>query len=280
LGFGAAESFREKGWGTDMKIAVLVKQVPDTATRIALKPDASDIDASGIKWVMNPYDEFAVEEALKLRDQHGGEVVLFTLGPARVEETIRQGLAMGADRAVAIDDAGLEGLDHLGVARVLSSALAKEGGLDLVLAGKQAVDDDAAQVAPLVAAMLDWPQVMVVLALNVDPNARRITATRELEGATETVDLPLPAVVGAQRGLNTPRYPTLPNIMKAKRKEVARWTTQDLGLDPAQLRNDRRVEVLGYEMPPPRPEPKVLTGDPVEAAKTLVQLLHSEAKII
>jgi len=263
-----------------MKTAVLVKQVPDTATRIGLTSDGAAVDTSAVKWVMNPYDEFAVEEALKLRDVHGGEVVLISLGPTRVEETIRQGLAMGADRALWVDDAGLTEVDYLGRAEVLTRALASEPDWDLVLVGKQAVDDDAAQTGPLVAALLDWPQVMVALALEVDPAARRIVATRELEGATETVELPMPAVVGAQRGLNVPRYPTLPNIMKAKRKEVKKMTAADLGLAADQLVANRRVVVTGYHLPPPRPEPKVLTGDPVEAAATLVKLLHTEAQII
>ncbi len=263
-----------------MKIAVLVKQVPDTATRIQLASDGSGINTAGIKWVLNPYDEFAIEEALKLRDQHSGEVVLVSFGPARVEEAIRQGLAMGADRAIWVSDDGVADVDYLGRAQILVAALSQEADWDLVLVGKQAVDDDAAQTGPLVAALLDWPQAMVVLGLTVDAAGRRITATRELEGATETVELTLPAVLGAQRGLNVPRYPTLPNIMKAKRKEVRHTSAADLGLDGAQLTADRRVVVEGYQLPPPRPEPKVLTGDPAEAAATLVKLLHNEAQIL
>ena len=265
-----------------MKIAVLVKQVPDTATRIALAADGASIQTSGIKWVLNPYDEFAIEEALKLRDAHTGEVVLVSFGPDRVEETIRQGLAMGADRAIWVKEepSGSAEMDYLGRAQVLVAALAQEAEWDLVLVGKQAVDDDAAQTGPLVAALLNWPQAMVVLGLEVDAGARHLKVIRELEGATETVELPMPAVLGAQRGLNVPRYPTLPNIMKAKRKEVRQVALADLGLDAASLADDRRVVVEGYQLPPPRPEPKVLTGDPAEAAAELVQLLHREAQIL
>jgi electron transfer flavoprotein beta subunit len=262
-----------------MQIAVLVKQVPDTATRIRVRDDGQGIVTDGIKWVMNPYDEFALEEALRIREQHGGEVVTFTVGPARAEETIRQALAMGADRAVRIDDTGLETLDHLGLARLTATALRQESW-DLVLCGKQAVDDDAAQLGPLVAVELGWPQVMVVLGLTVDAASRRLLAKRELEGAVETVELPFPAVVGAQRGLNTPRYPTLPNIMKAKRKELKVLTAADLGLSADTLKNDVRVRVESYFMPPERPPARILTGDPVEAAHTLVDLLHREAKVI
>jgi electron transfer flavoprotein beta subunit len=262
-----------------MQIAVLIKQVPDTATRIRVRDDGRDIVTEGIKWVMNPYDEFAVEEALRLKERFGGEVVLFCFGPARVEETIRQGLAMGADRAVYLPDTGLEDADHLVVSKVLAAALQRESW-DLVFCGKQAVDDDAAQIGPLVAVELGWPQVMVALGLEVDPEAKRIVAKRELEGATETVELPMPAVIGAQRGLNTPRYPTLPNIMKAKRKEVKTLSPADLGLDVGALKAARRVVVEGLMMPPPRPEPKILKGDPVELARQLVDLLHNEAKVI
>lgn len=261
-----------------MQIAVLIKQVPDTATRIRVREDGKDIVREGIKWVMNPYDEFALEEALRLKEQHGGEVVLFCLGPARVEETIRQGLAMGADRAVHVQDEDLADADHLVIAKVLAAAL-KQEHWDVVFCGKQAVDDDAAQIGPLVAVEMGWPQVMVVLELSVDVESNRAVAKRELEGATETVELPLPAVLGAQRGLNVPRYPTLPNIMKAKRKEVKSLSLHDLGLGPDIL-SARRVMVEGLCMPPPRPEPKVLTGDPVEAARELVRLLHEEAKIL
>lgn len=262
-----------------MQIAVLVKQVPDTATRIRVADDGRGIVTDGIKWVMNPYDEFAVEEALKIRDQAGGEVVLVSLGPARVEETIRQGLAMGADRAIRVSDDGMGDADHLSVARVLAAALRHESW-DLIFCGKQAVDDDAAQIGPLVAVELGLPQVMVVLELKVDPVNGRLVAQRELEGAVETVDLPMPAVVGAQRGLNNPRYPTLPNIMKAKRKELKVLTLAELGLSSADVQSTTRVRVEEYFMPPPRPEAKILTGDPVEAAKTLVDLLHREAKVI
>lgn len=262
-----------------MQIAVLVKQVPDTATRIRVNDTGTGIVTDGIKWVMNPYDEFAVEEALRLREKFSGEVVLVTLGPDRVEETIRQGLAMGADRAIRITGPEIEGLDYLATAKVLAAAL-KQETWDLVFCGKQAVDDDAAETGPLVAVELGLPQVMVVLELTVDEAAKTLRAKRELEGATETVELPYPAVVGAQRGLNTPRYPTLPNIMKAKRKEVKVLTLSDLGLTASDLEGAQRVVVQSYFMPPPRPEAKVLTGDPVESAKQLVDLLHQEAKVI
>ncbi len=262
-----------------MQIAVLIKEVPDTATRIQVKPDGSGIVTDGIKWVMNPYDEFALEEALQIRDREGGEVVLVSFGPSRVDDVLRQGLAMGADRAVRVSDEGLSGLDHLAVARILAEALRREPW-DLIWCGKQAVDDDAAQTGPLVAVNLGLPQAMVVLECRVDAAGRRLHVRRELEGAEEAVELPMPAVLGAQRGLNTPRYPTLPNIMKAKRKPLDVIAAADLGLDADMLTGMCRVQVEQYIAPPGRPEGRILTGDPAEAARELVRLLHTEAHII
>lgn len=255
-----------------MKILVLVKQVPDTATKIRVNAGETSIQTDGIKWVINPYDEFAIEECLRLRERFGGEVVVVTLGPKRVEEAIRQALAMGADRAVHLETEAV--LDSQGAARVLAHACQDEG-FDLIVTGKQAVDDDQAQVGPLVAVALGLPQVTVVLTLEVDPNARRVRAERELEGASEWVELPLPAVVTAQRGLNEPRYPTLPNIMKAKKKEVKVVPVESLGLPL-----DPWVRIETLSLPPERSAGKILTGDPVEAAQELARLLHDEAKVI
>lgn len=250
----------------------MVKQVPDTATKIRINDSKSGIVLDGIKWVINPYDEFAIEEALRLKEKHGGEVVALAFGPARVEEAIRQTLAMGADRAVHIkSDAEV---DSQVVARALAQ-VAREEGFDLILTGKQAVDDDAAQVGPLVAVELEIPQVTVVLKLEVDPEAKRIRAERELEGAMEVVELPMPAVLTAQRGLNEPRYPTLPNIMKAKKKEVKLKALEELGVDLTPY-----VQVEELTLPPERPEPKILTGEPEETARELVRLLHEEAKVL
>lgn len=255
-----------------MKILALVKQVPDTATRIRVNPGDVGIQTDGVKWVINPYDEFAIEECLRLRETFQGEVVVLSLGPDRVEEAIRQALAMGADRAIhVVTEAAL---DSAAAARVLARACQNEG-FDLIVTGKQAVDDDQAQVGPLVAVELGLPQVTVVLKLEVDPETRQIRAERELEGASEIVELPMPAVVTAQRGLNEPRYPTLPNIMKAKKKEVKKIAADSLGVS---LENWVTIEAL--MLPPERPAAKILTGDPLEAARELARLLHEEAKVI
>lgn len=255
-----------------MKILVMVKQVPDTATKIRLNPGDAAIQTDGIKWVINPYDEFAIEECLRMKEKHGGDVVVVSLGPKRVEEAIRQALAMGADRAIHITT------DAVVDSQVAARALAKvaEGeGFDLIVTGKQAVDDDQAQVGPLVAVALGLPQVTVVIKLHVDPEAKKIRAERELEGASEMVELPMPAVVTAQRGLNEPRYPTLPNIMKAKKKDVKVVLLESLGIDTTPF-----VRVESLTLPPERPDAKILTGEPDETAKELARLLHEEAKVI
>lgn len=255
-----------------MKILVMVKQVPDTATRIRVAPDGVSIATEGIKWVINPYDEFAIEEALQIRERLQGEVVVVSVGPQRTEEAIRQTLAMGADRGVHVKVE--ETLDSYQAAEVLAEVARREN-FDLILTGKQAVDDDAAQVGPLVSVLLGIPQVTVVLKLSINPDTSRLIAERELEGAIEVVDLPYPAVVTAQRGMNEPRYPTLPNIMKAKKKEIRVESLDSLGIKSAP-----KVRVTALDEPPARPLAKILTGDPIESAQQLVNLLHDEAKVL
>lgn len=254
-----------------MKILVLMKQVPDTATTIRLNPDAKAIQTDGIKWVINPYDEFAIEECLRIKEKYGGEVVVVSLGPDRTQEAIRQALAMGCDRAIHVVG---EVQDSHGAAVALAQ-VCQEEGFDLILTGKQAVDDDMAQVGSLVAAALGLPQVTVVIELSVDIENHRLRAERELEGATEVVELPWPAVVTAQRGLNEPRYPTLPNIMKAKKKEIKSRPLDSLSVDVAPW-----VEVEEFTLPPERPAARVLTGEPQDTARELARLLHEEAKVI
>ena len=250
----------------------MVKQVPDTATKVRVQPGSTSIATEGIKWVINPYDEFAIEESLRIKERHGGEVVVVSVGPQRVEEAIRQTLAMGADRGIHVktDDV----LDSQTTAEILA-AVARSEGFDLIVTGKQAVDDDAAQVGSLAAVLLDVPQVTVVLKLDVNAEEQRLVAERELEGTIEIVELPYPAVVTAQRGLNEPRYPTLPNIMKAKKKEVRVETLEGLGIKP-----ELKVRIVALSEPPERPAAKILTGDPVETAQQLVDLLHNEAKVL
>ncbi|MHB1505458.1 MAG: electron transfer flavoprotein subunit beta/FixA family protein [Sulfobacillus sp.] len=252
-----------------MQILVLVKQVPDTATRIKIDADGKDIQRDGLTLVLNPYDEYAVEEALLLKELHGGTVTVLTLGPAKADEALRSALAMGADEAVRVDG---QPADALQAGWALAQA-AKALAPDLILCGKQAVDDDQAEVGVLVAEFLNVPQVTVAVSLSVDPAAHSGQAKREVEGGVQQVAFSLPAVVTAQKGLNEPRYPSLPGIMKAKRKEIA-VQTADLGIAAG-------VELVGLTPPAPRKAGTLLKDLPgADAGRELVRLLHEDAKAI
>lgn len=264
-----------------MKIVTLVKQVPDTETKIKLRSDGSGIDEEGIKWVMNPYDEFAVEEALRIKEKLGtGEVVVLSLGPERAVESIRTALAMGADRAIHLKDEALLGGDVLSTAKALSAALKKEG-FDLLICGKQAIDDDWASVPSMIAQFLGIPQVNVVSKLEISDG--KIKAWRDIEGGVKLViEAPLPALVTATKGLNEPRYASLPGIMKAKRKEVKVWSVADLGLDANEVgSNGAKVKIVAWSLPPERKAGTVIKdGEPIDKVKKLIEWLKNEAKII
>ncbi len=262
-----------------MNILVFVKQVPDTETRIQVK-DGS-VDTSGVKWVANPYDEFAIEEALRIRERLGaGKVTVASLGPDRVKDAIKYALSLGADEGVQIKGEGVALADPLAVAVVLSAA-AKKIGYDLIFTGKQGVDHDWSQVGVILAELLDLPHVSVVVNLEVDPAARKGKAKREVEGGLESVEFDLPAVITAQKGLNEPRYASLKGIMAVKKKVIPEWTVADLGVDPASVSPEMAsVRFLDVTLPPPRTAGKILEGDPKAAARELVRLLREEAKVI
>ncbi len=252
-----------------MQILVLVKQVPDTATRIKIDADGKDIQRDGLTWVLNPYDEYAVEEALLLKELHGGTVTVLTLGPAKADEALRSALAMGADEAVRVDG---QPADALQAGWALAQA-AKALAPDLILCGKQAVDDDQAEVGVLVAEFLNLPQVTVAVSLSVDPAAHSGQAKREVEGGVQQIAFSLPAVVTAQKGLNEPRYPSLPGIMKAKRKEIT-VQAADLGIAAG-------VELVRLTPPAPRKAGTLLKDLPgADAGRELIRLLHEDAKAI
>ncbi len=258
-----------------MNILVCVKHVPDTETRVKVAPDGLRLDLGEANWVLNPYDEFAVEEALLLKEKLGGEVTALTVGGEDATKSLRQALAMGADKAVLLSDPAFEACDASGIAKVLAAA-AKKIPFDLVLCGKHAVGDDNQQVGSLVGQFLGIPAVTVVTGLELEGTA--LTGKREIEGGTEVVKASLPAVVTCQKGLNEPRYPSLKGIMAAKKKEVLTWKTGDLGLDAAALKP--AFELKKLELPPPRPAGKVLGGEIPDQVKELVALLHDEAKAI
>ena len=258
-----------------MKIAVCIKQVPDTETRIRIAPDGKGILESDVNWIVSPYDEFAIEEALKIKEAKGGEVVLVSLGPDRVQSALRSGLAMGADSALHLKDPLFEQTDTLGTAWALATAL-KAQAPDLILMGQQGVGGDNAQVPGLVAEILDLPQV--TMAVKIELQDGKATIEREIEGAHETWDVTLPAVVSAQKGLNEPRYASLKGIMAAKKKLIETKGAADLGLTPERLAPKTRVVAL--ELPPSRSAVKMIEGDADTQVKELLRLLHEEAKVI
>lgn len=259
-----------------MKVLVLVKQVPDTATQVKVGSDPRAIATTGITWIVSPYDEFAVEEALRIREKRGtGEVVAISGGPERVKEALRSCLAMGADRAVHVLDPALEGADTLTTARVLAAVIQQEAP-QLVLTGRQAIDDDTGAVGAQVAELLGWPCLSWIMEEAIAEDGATVRAGRQVEGALELFDLPLPCVLTAQKGLNEPRYPTLKGIMGAKKKEIKELGPGDLGVNV----DGPQLELVRLEALPPRPPGRIIPGEPKEAVRELVRVLREEAKAI
>jgi len=250
-----------------MKILVCIKRVPDTTTKIKIHGDGKRIDPAGVKFVLNPYDEIAVEKAVQIKEAKGeAEVVVLSLGPPEAATEIRTALAMGADRGILLK-ADATGWDSHAVATALAEAARAENP-DLILFGRQAVDDDEMQVGVRVAEMLGLPSAHIVGALELGDG--KMTLRREIEGGFETIECPLPAVVTAQKSLAEPRYPSLKGIMAAKKKPLEQRDVAPPGA---------KIEILKMELPPDRPPGKIV-GEGVEAVPKLVELLHGEAKVI
>lgn len=263
-----------------MNVIVCMKQVPDTEALIKIKSDGSGIVTDDIKYVMNPYCEYAVEEALRIKEKFGGQAILVSMGPQRTVEALRIGLAMGADRSIHLNDPAFEGADGFSTAKALAEIIKKET-FDLILCGKQAVDDDMAQVGPSLAELLNLPHVTLITKLEISPDQKKAKVEREIEGGKEIIEVNLPAVFTCQKGLNEPRYASLPGIMKAKKKEVKSINLAALGLPADQVgAAGAKTKILKYTPPPSRPPGKVITGEVLEAAQKLVKLLREEAKII
>ncbi len=263
-----------------MKLLVTVKRVEDWEIKIRVKPDGSGIETDQMKYVVNPFDEIAVEEALRLRDTHGGEVVVASIGVADASHQIRTALAMGADRGVhVVTD---ETLDPLASAMALKKVVEDEKP-DLVLLGKQAVDDDMGQVGVILAEKLGWPQASFASKeASLDsqeekdkvPGIRvadgRVSVLREVDGGIETLSLAMPALITTDLRLNVPRYASLPGIMKAKKKEIKQRTLAELGVAA-----ESRVKLIKLEPPKERK-----AGITVPDVPTLIDKLHNEAKVI
>lgn len=265
-----------------MNIVVLLKQTPDTESVIRIAGDGKSIVTNDLKWIINPYDEFAVEAALRLKEKHGGTVTIVSWGPQRVVESIRTALAMGADSGVLVDDDALEGSDSLGVARVLAAA-AQELAPDIILCGSRAVDYDEAQRGPMVAELLGWPHL--ALGVAIDSDGAKVSIDRPIEGGKVSVEADLPAVVtlGGSHAVWNPRYASLPGIMKAKKKPLATKKIADLGVDPGDCgAGAAKICITSLEMPPERAPGRIIDGglDALGKAQELVKALHDEAKVI
>jgi electron transfer flavoprotein beta subunit len=256
-----------------MNIIVLLKQTFDTEEKIVIQD--GQIVEDGPEYVINPYDEYAVEEAVKLKETQGAEVTVVTLGPPRVESALRTALAMGADKAILIEDDESLNLDEHSISKVLSAAI-KDCDYDLILTGSMSVDNGASQVAVRVAEELNLAHVATAVELTIDSD--KVTVVKDVEGNSEVIEASLPLLVTAQQGLNEPRYPSLPGIMKAKKKPIDRLSVDDLGLNLEE--STAKTVILDQFLPPKKEAGKVLSGELSQQAQELVQLLHQEAKVI
>jgi electron transfer flavoprotein beta subunit len=248
-----------------MKIAVCVSQVPDTTTKVKIGADGKSIDPAGVTYIINPYDEFAVEAALQMKEKNGGETIVLSVGRDSNKEAIKKAYAMGIEKGILIKS-DME-MDSYCVAKNLSEVL-KEINPDVIFFGKQSIDYDDSQVGSLVAEMIGFPSISVVVDIKLEGSI--ITCEREIEGGKEVVESTLPAAITAQRGLNNPRYPNLKGIMQAKSKPIEeRQATY----------TENKTEILNMTMPSPKPKGKIV-GTDVSAVPELVKLLREEAKVI
>lgn len=264
-----------------MKIIVCIKQVPDTAAKIVIKEGSKTISTDQVQFILNPYDEFAVEEALRIKEQkEGTEVTIITMGPERVQEAIRTALAMGADRAYHIQDDLLNGADNYVTVSILAKLIS---GMEynLVLCGKQAVDDEAFFVGQALAEMLNIPHVSVITKLLFSEDHHTATVKRQVEGGSEMVEVSLPVLFTCQKDLNVPRLPSMKGIMSVKKKEIIKLDLDGVGLERNQVGEEASlVKILSLSLPPERGGGKIIKGDVEETAEELVRLLREEAKVI
>lgn len=255
-----------------MKILVLLKQTFDTEEEIVLIN--GQLNEKDVKYVINPYDEYALEEAISIKERFGGEVTAVTVGPARAEEALRTALAVGVDHAIIVDDESILG-DEYTISKVLA-AVAKKKQYDVILAGHMSVDDGAAQIGPRVAEELAIPHISTITKLTVEED--KVSTEKDVEGDLETIEVALPVLVTAQQGLNEPRYPTLPGILKAKKKTIERLTAADLNINSDVI--SAKTEIITQYLPPAKKPGKVLEGELEQQIAELVDLLRNEAKVV
>lgn len=255
-----------------MNMLVLIKQTFDTEDSIVI--DQGTISEDGMNYVMNPYDEYAIEEAIRIKEQTGGSVTAVTIGPSRAEAVLRTAFAMGADKAIHVEDEAAFG-DEYTISAVLS-AIAKRDSYQLILGGYMAVDDGSAQIGPRVAELLDIPHVSTITGLKIE--GQKAVVQKDSAGDIEVIEVSLPLLVTAQQGLNEPRYPSLPGIMKAKKQPIEVLTLSDLGLNRANI--ESKTAIVNQYLPPKKTAGKIFTGDFKMQVTELASLLHEKENII
>ena len=257
-----------------MNIIVYIKQTFDTEAKIVLN-GSGKIDANGVNLIINPYDEYAIEEGIRLKEKLGGEVTVVSMGGASAQAAIRTALAMGVDKAVLVSDPALENSDEWTNAEVLAKAVSQIP-YDIIIAGRMAIDDGSSQIAVRLAEILSVPSISSVVKLDV--TGTQVTATREIDGGTAVIEVSLPVVITAQKGLNDPRYPSMAGIMKAKKKPLTTMTLADLGFSAGDIAPKMNVDK--FSLPTARQGGRKIPGEVAQAAQELARLLREEAKVL
>lgn len=260
-----------------MKIVVCIKQVPSTEARVQMDPVKGTLIREGVESVVNPFDEYAIEEGIRLKERYGGEVMVISMGPPQAKEALKTALAMGADKAVLLSDRAFAGSDTLATAYTLSLGIKKLGDIDIVICGKQATDGDTAQVGPGLAQRLNLRQITYVSKIReINLKNRKITAERLIESGTQVVSTALPALITVVKDINQPRIPNIFSIKKATRAEIPVWGMQDLGGDPKDFGFDGSpTQVVRIFTPPPRQGGEIIQGEVPEAVAKLIEALTS-----
>ncbi len=263
-----------------MDIMVCIKQVPDT-TDIKIDPQTNTLIRTGVQCIVNPFDMYAIEEGVRLKEKFGGKVIVITMGPPQAEEALREAISLGASEAILISDRSFAGSDTWATSYTLSRAIHKIGVYDLLICGKQAIDGDTAQVGPGISAHLDIPQITYVKRIeevNLEkPKNRYLRAERMTEEGYEIIESPLPCLITVVKEINEPRLPSLKGKMRAKKAEIKKWEAKDLELDPDLIGLDGSpTKVVRIFTPPPRESGQILQGDAKEVSERLVDLLRKE----
>ena len=278
-----------------MKIVVIVRQTPDTEAKIQANASGNGIETSDIKWILNPFDEFAVEEAVQIKEATGAELIVLTVGPDRSVEALRTALAMGGDSSIHIKDESFGEMDSYALAKVIASKIKAMGDVDLIFAGKKWIDEESGQVAIQVAEELAIPQATLATRVAVDEGAKKVKVQSEIEGGQRIVEMTFPALITCERGLNEPRYASLPGIMKAKKKPLEEVLIDSINLEEIGLTEDglgsagSRIKVDSIDIPVIKRSLNIIKGEKADtvqadeiqkASENLAKLLREEAKIL